>query len=453
MERIGAWVITAAQKVQGLVGGPFLAGCILLVGCYFTVGTGFFQIRRVRLWMRRTLGAILRSREVHDRRDPHTISQFQAVSTALAGTIGTGNIIGVATALVAGGPGSVFWMWISALLGMMTKFAENVLGNRYRYRNCRGEWVGGPMVYIQRGLGCHWMACLFCLFCVLASFGIGNMSQANSIAGALTATLQIPPLLTGVVLCLLTGLVVLGGLRRLAGAAEKIVPFMAVFYTVGGLVIIALHWRQLPQAISAIVRGAFGLQSAMGGVGGYAVSQAISSGVARGIFSNEAGLGSSVIVSSSSNVAFPVQQGMWGIFEVFVDTILVCTITALAILCSGVLGSGKNGAALTVAAFSSGFGPLGGTFVSIAVCFFAFSAILGWYYYGQRSVEYLFGERGLPAYQICFLAATVLGCAAKLEPVWALSDTFNGLMAVPNLIALVLLSPQVFKITRDGLRK
>ena len=445
MERIQAWM--------DAVGTPLLAGGILLAGCYFSVGTGFFQLRHLRLWLQRTLGAILGSRAVRERRDPHAISQFQAVSTALAGTIGTGNVIGVATALVAGGPGAVFWMWVCALLGMMTKFAENLLGNRYRCRGARGEWVGGPMVYIQRGLGCRWLAKAFCLCCLLASFGIGNMSQANSIAGALYATFRLPPLAAGAGLCLLTGLVVLGGLGRLAGTAEKLVPFMAVFYTAGGMAVILLHWRQLPQAVAAIFQGAFGLQTAAGGMGGYALSRTISCGVSRGIFSNEAGLGSSVIVSSASDVASPLQQGMWGIFEVFVDTILVCTITALAILCSGALETGKNGAALSLEAFTRGLGPWAGGFLAVAVCCFAFSAILGWFYYGQRSVEFLWGGRGMAAYQVLFLAATVVGCAARLEPVWALSDLFNGLMAVPNLIALALLSPQVFRITRAELAK
>ena len=453
MGQVWLWGKAAAQMLQQAVGGPFLAGWILFAGCYYTVGTGFFQFRHLGLWLGRTLGAILGSRKVRDRRDAHTISQFQAVSTALAGTIGTGNVIGVATALVAGGPGAVFWMWICALLGMMTKFAENVLGNRYRYRNPQGEWVGGPMVYIQRGLGCRWLAASFCLCCMLASFGIGNMSQANSISGALYATFRIPPLATGVGLCLCTGLVVLGGLQRLAGAAEKLVPFMAVFYTAGGLAVIALHWRQLPQAVAAIFQGAFGLQSAAGGIGGYTLSQAVACGVSRGIFSNEAGLGSSVIVSSASDVSSPLQQGMWGMFEVFVDTILVCTITALAILCSGAAETGKNGAALSLEAFNRGLGPLGGIFLAVAVCCFAFSAILGWFYYGQRSAEFLWGGRGMAIYQVLFLAATVVGCAARLEPVWALSDLFNGLMAAPNLIALALLSPQVFRITRAELAK
>lgn len=439
--------------LSGLVWGPAMVGFMLLVGIYFTAGTGFFQIRHFRLLLRETLVAIFLDQEVHDKRDPHSISQFQALSTALAGTLGTGNIVGVATAIAAGGVGSIFWMWVSAFFGMMTKYAENVLGNHYRYRDERGAWVGGPMVYIERGLGCRWLAVLFALFCMFAAFGIGNMTQANSIAGALESALRIAPLSTGIVVALLCGLVVLGGIKRIASVAERCVPLMAVVYTAGAAVILWLHRDRLPDAFSAIFQEAFSLRAVGGGAGGYAMMRAVRYGVARGIFSNEAGLGSSVIVNSASNVKEPVRQGMWGIFEVFADTIVMCTITALAIIVSGTHLSGAEGAGMSIKAFEGAFGRAGGLFVAIAIAFFAFSSILGWSYYGERVVEYLFGRKLVGIYQLLFIGMTAVGCVGHLELVWSLSDTFNGLMAIPNLIAVLFLSNQVFAITRDYVRR
>ena len=388
---------------------------------------------------------------MRDRRDPGAISQFQALATALAGTIGTGNIVGVATAITAGGPGAIFWMWISALVGMMTKYAENVLGNRYRYRDAQGKWVGGPMVYIERGLGCRWLAVLFAVFCAAASFGIGNMTQANSISGALASSFGLSPLAVGIAVATLAGVVILGGIKRLASVTERLVPFMAVTYTLGGVLIICLNWRGIPAAFSAILSDAFTLRAAGGGAVGFILSDAVRYGVARGVFTNEAGLGSSVIVNSASNVKEPVRQGMWGIFEVFFDTIVMCTITALAILTSGAHLLGGDGAELAIAAFSSGFGRFGGVFITLAVCCFAFATILGWSYYGERAVDYLFGARARIGYRLCFIGMTVVGCVGSLQLVWSVSDTFNGLMALPNLIAVLLLSPEVFAATRDYL--
>lgn len=371
-------------KANAFVWGPVMIGFIMLTGLYFTIGTGFFQIRRFGIWIRETLLAIFRNKDVHDKRDLHTISQFQALSTALAGTIGTGNIVGVATAIVSGGVGAIFWMWASALVGMMTKFAENVLGNYYRYKDEKGAWVGGPMVYIERGLHCKWLAVLFALFCMIASFGIGNMTQANSISGALTSLFHISPLSIGIIVALLTGLVILGGIKRIAFVTERFVPFMALFYTIGGLIVLIRNRAQIPAVFSSIFSEAFSLRAVGGGVGGYAMMNALKFGVARGVFSNEAGLGSSVIVNSASNVKDPVQQGMWGIFEVFADTMIMCTITAFVIVSSGALSSGKDGAALSITAFSTGLGSIGSIFVSLAIICFAFSTILGWAYYGDR---------------------------------------------------------------------
>ncbi len=451
MEKLAEGIATLNQLVGGFVWGPVMIGFLLLAGLYFTVGTGFFQFRRFGLWLRGTLFAIFRSPDVRDRRDPGAISQFQALATALAGTIGTGNIVGVATAITAGGPGAIFWMWISALVGMMTKYAENVLGNRYRYRDAQGKWVGGPMVYIERGLGCRWLAVLFAVFCAAASFGIGNMTQANSISGALASSFGLSPLAVGIAVATLAGVVILGGIKRLASVTERLVPFMAVTYTLGGVLIICLNWRGIPAAFSAILSDAFTLRAAGGGAVGFILSDAVRYGVARGVFTNEAGLGSSVIVNSASNVKEPVRQGMWGIFEVFFDTIVMCTITALAILTSGAHLLGGDGAELAIAAFSSGFGRFGGVFITLAVCCFAFATILGWSYYGERAVDYLFGARARIYYRLCFIGMTVVGCVGSLQLVWSVSDTFNGLMALPNLIAVLLLSPEVFAATRDYL--
>ncbi len=449
MEGLVRTLTSLNSLLNGIVWGPAMVGFMLLVGIYFTAGTGFFQVRHFGLLLRETLAAIFLDREVHDKQDPHSISQFQALSTALAGTLGTGNIVGVATAITAGGVGSIFWMWVSAFFGMMTKYAENVLGNRYRYRDEQGAWVGGPMVYIERGLGCRWLAVLFALFCMFAAFGIGNMTQSNAIAGAFESSLQIAPLSTGIVVALLCGLVVLGGIKRIASVAERCVPLMAVVYTLGAAVILWFHRDRLPDAFSAIFQEAFSLRAAGGGAGGYAMMRAVRYGVARGIFSNEAGLGSSVIVNSASNVKDPVRQGMWGIFEVFADTIVMCTITALAIIVSGAHLSGAEGAGMSIEAFEGVFGHAGGLFVAAAIAFFAFSSILGWSYYGERVVEYLFGKRPLGIYKLLFIGMTAVGCIGHLELVWSLSDTFNGLMAIPNLIAILLLSGQVFTITRD----
>lgn len=307
------------------------------------------------------------------------------------------------------------------------------------------------MVYIERGLGCRWLAVLFAVFCAAASFGIGNMTQANSISGALASSFGLSPLAVGIAVATLAGVVILGGIKRLASVTEKLVPFMAVTYTLGGVLIICLNWRGIPAAFSAILSDAFTLRAAGGGAVGFILSDAVRYGVARGVFTNEAGLGSSVIVNSASNVKEPVRQGMWGIFEVFFDTIVMCTITALAILTSGAHLLGGDGAELAIAAFSSGFGRFGGVFITLAVCCFAFATILGWSYYGERAVDYLFGARARIGYRLCFIGMTVVGCVGSLQLVWSVSDTFNGLMALPNLIAVLLLSPEVFAATRDYL--
>lgn len=453
MEGVISSVAGINKIVNDFVWGPGMLLFLVLTGVYFTIGTGFFQIRRFKLWFGETFIAIFRNKAVTQNKDPNAISQFQALSTALAGTIGTGNIVGVATALTAGGPGAIFWMWISSFFGMMTNYAENVLGIRYRYKNEKGAWIGGPMVYLERGLGCKGLAVLFACLCVLASLGMGNMTQANSIAGALKGSLNLSPLVTGVIVAILVSLVILGGIKRIGKVAERFVPFMAVFYILGGIALIILHRENVPDAFRLIFSEAFDFRCVGGGIGGYIMSNAVRYGIARGVFTNEAGLGTSCIVHSASNVTDPAKQGMWGMFEVFFDTIIMCTITAVAMLSSGVVGCGADGVELAMAAFETGFGEVGKSFITIAILFFAFATMLGWSYYGERAVEYLFGSKHLIVYRVVFILAIILGCVAKLELVWDISDTFNGLMAIPNLVGLIFLSGDVFHATKNYLKK
>ena len=322
--------------VNRFVWGQGMLAVFLFVGVMFTVRTGFFQFTKMRLWFGETIGEMFRDRRVRKTEDTHSISQFQSFCTALAATLGTGNIAGVAAALIVGGPGAIFWMWISALLGMMTIYAENLLGIRYRYKNRKGEWVGGAMVYMERGLGCKWLAVVFAVFCVFASFGMGNMTQANSIASGLKESFSVPPFLTGVLVTFVVAVVVLGGVKRIAAVTEKMVPLVALFY-VSGAVLVLIHFRhEVPRVFAMIFQEAFHINAVGGGALGYGVFQAVKIGISRGVFSNEAGLGSSVMAHAASDVKSPVVQGMWGILEVFIDTIVVCTMTALVILSSGV---------------------------------------------------------------------------------------------------------------------
>ena len=445
--------------VSGVVWGPVGLALLFGTGCLLTVRTGFFQLRYFGYWMRHTIGAIFLDRNVTAHTDDEAISQFQSLCTALAATIGTGNIVGVAAAILAGGPGAVFWMWVMALLGMMTSYAENVLGICYRRRDAAGRWCGGPMYYLAEGLGGGFgraLAVLFACFCVLASFGMGNMSQINSIAGNLQAVFRVPPVATGIVLALLTGRVILGGLKRVAAVTEAIVPLMALFYIAGALIIVVLHAGNIPAAFAAIFKGAFNLNAAGGGALGYGISQTITWGFKRGAFSNEAGLGSAVMVNSASNVKEPVHQGMWGVFEVFADTIVVCTLTALVILTTGVVDlqsgavlAGVQDNALVGQAFTAAFGSFGPKFIAVSILLFAYSTTLGWSHYGTKAVEYLFGTTGSRIYKVVFVCMTVVGATMRLGLAWDLSDTFNGLMMIPNLIGVLVLSGTVVDITRN----
>lgn len=446
--------------VNAFVWGRGMLVIFLGVGMLFTLRTGFFQFKGWKVWMGDTLGALFRDRRVRKAQDHQSISQFQSFCTALAATLGTGNITGVATAIVTGGPGAVFWMWVSAFLGMMTIYAENVLGIKYRYKNSEGAWVGGAMVYMERGLGAKWLAVFFSIFCLCASFGMGNMTQANAIAKGLEATLKISEQFTGMALMVLVAVVILGGVQRVAMVAEKIVPFMAVFYILGGLLVIVIHYERIPETFLWIFGEAFGLRAVGGGVAGYGVKMAMKMGISRGVFSNEAGLGSSVMAHAASDVSCPQIQGMWGMAEVFIDTIVVCTITALVILTSGVYDPQRcisniadgveniDGTTLTGNAFATVF-PNGDKFLAISIALFAFATIIGWAYFGERTAAYLFGEHAVFPYKLIYILLLLPGSVLAPKLVWELSDTFNGLMAIPNLTALILLHGEVIRMAKE----
>lgn len=454
------------NAVNGIVWGTFGIALLFIAGILMTAINKGFQFTHFIHWIKMTIGAIFKDKHVtaHTEKDNKAISQFQSLCTALAATIGTGNIVGVATAIVLGGPGAIFWMWIMAIFGMMTNYSENVLGIYYRRKGENGEWHGGAMYYLRDGLGsykgCKWigivLAVLFSAFCLLASFGIGNMSQVNSIAGNMKSAFNIPSWVTGIALVILSSVVILGGLKRVASVTEKLVPFMAILYIIGALVVIVAHGNMIPAAFVSIFKGAFSAKSATGGVVGYGIQMAITWGFKRGAFSNEAGLGSSVMVHSSSNVKEPVRQGMWGIFEVFADTIIVCTLTALVVLTSGLvdLESGKMisenvKSALVGEAFGTIFGKAGPMFIAIAILLFAYSTVLGWSHYGTTAWGYLFGDKSSIIYKIVFVVMIFFGCTMSLDLAWDLSDTFNGLMMIPNLIGVIALCPIVSKITKN----
>ena len=461
--------LNAVEKVNDAVNGVVWGwpALILLafVGVLMTVLTKFFQISHIGHWLKNTIGAIFGDKNVTKHTSDKSISQFQSLCTALAATVGTGNIAGVASAIATGGPGAVFWMWIIAFFGMMTNYSENVLGILYRIKNDKDEWSGGPMYYLKNGLGAKKgckqigaiLAVLFCCFCLLASFGIGNMTQVNTIATNMLDAFSIPKFVTGIAVLILVGLVVVGGLKRIAAVTEKIVPAMVIIYILGTIVICLMHISSMGAVFASIFKGAFGLKAVGGGIVGSGVKLAVQMGMKRGVFSNEAGLGSSVMVHSNSNVKEPVRQGMWGIFEVFADTIVVCTLTALSVLSSGLidLETGKvvdsvtNTGSLVGQAFGATFGQIGTGFVAIALLLFAFSTVLGWSHYGTKAFEYLFGTKSTIVYKVIFVLAVFGGAVMGENLAWDLSDTFNGLMMIPNLIGVLVLSPLVYKCTKN----
>ena len=436
------------KDLNGIVWGPLMLVLILGTGLFLMLGLKAMPLARLGYGFR----MLWKGRE---EQGDGEISPFNALMTSLSATIGTGNIAGVATAIAIGGPGAIFWMWCTALVGMATKYAEAVLAVRYREVDDNGNHVGGPMYYIKNGLGAKWawLGTLFAIFGALAGFGIGNTVQANSVANALSANegLQIAPWVTGLVMAVLAGLVLIGGIRRIAEVAGKLVPFMAVAYLLSGLVVLALHAGAVPGALVLIVSEAFTPTAATGGFAGAAVWLTIQFGVARGIFSNEAGLGSAPIAHAAAATDNPVRQGTVAMLGTFIDTIIVCSITGLAIVVTGAWSSGETSSALSSLAFESALPGVGSHVVSLGLAVFAFTTILGWSVYGERCVEYLFGVRSITPFRIAWILMIPLGAMAQefLTFVWLVADTLNALMALPNLIALLLLSPVVFTLTRD----
>jgi len=477
------------SQINGVVWGAF--GLLLLVGTgiIVTVLTKFFQVTHIGMWFKHTLGSLFNKEVIKHSKEKGSISPFQALCTALAATVGTGNIAGVAEAISIGGAGAVFWMWVAAFFGMMTNYAENVLGIYYRRKNENGEWSGGAMYYLADGLGKKKgmkhvgkiLAVLFCIFAMLASFGIGSMGQVNKIVTNIVRAFNVPALssvevfsgvslynvILGAVIMLLTALITLGGLKRIANVAEKLVPFMVVLFVFGSLVIIGINCANIIPAFKAIFVNAFKPEAFVGGGVGVVVSKVITQGFKRGVFSNEAGLGSSVMVHSNSNVKEPVKQGMWGIFEVFADTMVVCTMTALVVLTSGGLeggvfnvvtgeiAKGYTDATLVGGAFNTVFswGNIGEKFIAIAMFLFAFTTVLGWSHYGSKAWEYIFGAKTTVVFRIIHVCTVIFGAVLTSSFAWDISDTFNGLMMIPNLIGVLALSPLVVKITLNYLRR
>lgn len=447
------------SAVNNFIWGVPAMVCIIGVGLYLSIRTGFIQIRKFKYAMKTTIGRIFKKRDASD----GSITPFQAVCTALAATVGTGNIAGVAEAIAIGGPGAVFWMWISALLGMCTKFAEVTLAVHFRERNQEGDLVGGPMYYIKNGLGKKWqfLAVLFSLFGVLTVFGTGNATQVNTITTAIDSALlnynvctskTIPQinLILGIVIAVLVALVLLGGVKRIGKVTEKLVPFMALFYIALAIGVVILNIGNLPTVFASIFEGAFNPRSVTGGVVG-SIFICMKRGVSRGIFSNEAGLGTGSIAHACADTQKPVKQGFFGIFEVFTDTIVICTLTALVILCSGVtINYGANaGAELTILGFTSTYGNWISIFSAIAMCCFAFSTILGWGLYGARCIEFLFSPKVIKPFMVVYALVAIVGATMDLGLIWGIADTFNGLMSIPNLIALFLLSGTVIKLVKE----
>ena len=473
-------------SINGVVWGVFGLALLIGTGIIVTLSTKVFQVSHIGLWFKNTLGSLFKKDVIKHRKEKGTISPFQALCTALAATVGTGNIAGVAAAICVGGAGAVFWMWVAAFFGMMTNFAENVLGIYFRRKNSEGEWSGGAMYYLQDGLGniknkmfkipAKILAVLFCIFTMLASFGIGSMGQVNKIVANVSSAFDVKALsdiivfegvslyniLLGVLIMILTAVITLGGVKRIANVAEKIVPFMVVLFVLGSLVIIGINYDAIIPAFKAIFSNAFKPEAFVGGGLG-AVIIAITQGFKRGVFSNEAGLGSSVMVHSNSSVKEPVKQGMWGIFEVFADTMVVCTMTALVVLTSGGLNGGvfnaKTGeiaagytdATLVGGAFNEvfGWGNIGERFVAIAMFLFAFTTVLGWSHYGSKAWEYLFGAKTTVVFRIIHVCTIIFGAVLTSSLAWDISDTFNGLMMIPNLIGVLVMVPLVVKITRN----
>ena len=456
-------ITTINDALNGFIWGVPAMACIIGVGLHLAIRTGFLQIRKFGYTMKNTLGKLFQKTTAAD----GALTPFQAVCTALSATVGTGNIAGVAGALAIGGPGAVFWMWISALLGMGTKFAEVTLAVHFRERNKKGDYVGGPMYYIKNGLGKNWiwLAYLYAFFGVCAVFGTGNATQVNTITAAVNTALinynligadlvSGSNLIIGIIICIAVALILIGGVKRIGKVSETLVPFMAVVYIALGLGLIAMRFEQVPAVFGAIFQGAFQPRAVTGGiVGSFFVS--MQKGFSRGIFSNEAGLGTGSIAHACADTDDPAKQGLFGIFEVFMDTIIICTMTALVILLSGVsVPYGQTaGAELTISGFTSVYGNWVSIFTAVAMCCFAFSTIIGWGLYGARCAEFLLGSKILLPFNIAYCLVAIVGATTDLGLIWAISDTFNGFMTVPNLIAVFLLTPVVLRLIKAHFQK
>ena len=460
------------DNLNDLAWGPWMLLLLVGTGIYLSCRMGLVQFRRFGYAMKNTIGKVF-----HKQTAGHgEVTPFQAVTTALAATVGTGNIAGVTGAIAVGGPGAVFWMWVSALFGMATKYAEVVLAVKYRERNDKGDWVGGPMYYIKNGMGekWKWLASLFCLLGSLAAFGIGNMTQVNTIAGSINTaidafggntrawsvsllgqTVPVSSLVVGLCVAVIVGLVLFGGIKRIGSVAEKMVPVMAAIYILAALAVVLTNFGRLGKIFGMIFQGAFSAEAALGGAFGITIMTTIQKGVGRGVFSNEAGLGSAPIAHAASSESDPVKQGLYGIFEVFMDTIVICTLTALTLLCGvesgvGIAWGESAGTELISAAFATVFGgKAGALLVAVGIGLFALSTILSWALYGSRCGEFLLGSKSIPVFQTIFVAAVVVGATLELELVWNIADTLNGFMAIPNLIALLALSGVVIRLTKE----
>lgn len=438
------------DAINDVVWGPVMLTLLIGVGLFLSIKTGFVQFRRFWYMLKNTILGVF-SKNQHES-DSSGVSPFQAVATAMAGTIGTGSIAGLSTAIVSGGPGAVFWMWVSALLGMVTKYAEIILSLKYREKNEQGQWVGGPMYYIKNGLNIKWLAGIFAFLAMVACLGIGNATQSNSIAIAVESTVGIAPWITGMVLTVIAAGVILGGMRRIASVNEKLVPFMAIFYVVCALVALVINFNKIPDAFALIFKEAFNFKAASGGAAGYGIMLAMHYGFSRGVFSNEAGLGSAPIAHAASSTKEPVRQGLWGMFEVFFTTVIICTISALVILTTDFWHSGMyDGAALSIASFNGILPGVGGVIVTLSTIFFALSTILGWAYYGEVCIGFLSknSQKAIFAYRCVYVAVVFIGTVGSLDLIWSISETMNGLMAIPNLVGLIGLCGVVKSMTKE----
>lgn len=425
------------EKISSIIWGYPVLILMLGTGIYLSFRMGFPQIHIIKIF-RNTIGSLFikKSNSVSEKKEKGSFSQLQGFSTALAATVGTGSIAGVGTAIAAGGIGAIFWLWISAFFGMALSYSENILGVKY----CSDSKVKGAMVYMEKGLQSKWLAVLFAIFCTLASLGMGSMAQSNSITSACKGTFSLPIQSTAIIILILTAIIILGH-NRLGKVTERLVPFMSIFYILGALIVILKNSSEIPNAFKTIITDAFNFRSAAGGFSGYIVNTAIVVGLKRGVFSNEAGLGSTVAVHSNCQIKDPKTQGTWGMAEVFIDTMIICTLTALVLFVSGVDIS-NGGADVICSAFATGLGSFGGIFISISIILFAFATIIGWFFIGLKSWEYIFPKKS-KFYKIIFLFCTYTGAITSISLVWEISDIFNGLMAIPNLVAIILLSNEI----------